>query len=170
MAGGEEYGEGHLQVCHWCTPTSRVDVQSQKALGLIAKMSSILLQIEVSPQCKADTSALGLTLLCPSSLTTAQLCRHWQTTANSWTCPPWLPQCRSWACLCQHRTTSESHTHISSFPNKATPTLSCSVFQASVETPLRYIQAGLNPADSLHSFTVSDLSGPTMTAVNLTPH
>ena len=70
MAGGEVYGEGHLRVCHWCTPTSRVDVQSQKALGLIAKMSSILLQIEVSPQCKADTSALGLTPLRPSSLTT----------------------------------------------------------------------------------------------------
>ena len=54
---GEREGEGRCVTGAW--PTCRVGVQSQKALGMIAKMGSILLQIEVRPpHCRAVASSI----------------------------------------------------------------------------------------------------------------
>lgn len=50
MTGGG--GEGCVGCVTGAWATCRIGVQSQKALSLIAKMSSILLQIEVRPHCQ----------------------------------------------------------------------------------------------------------------------
>ena len=114
MTGGEGRAVSGV-IGAWAT--CRIGVQSQKALSLIAKMSSILLQIEVRHTAGGCPS--NPVVGCPTSLTTTP-CRHWPMTANSWTCRPWLLRSKSSVCLYQHKTMGESH--VSLLPNKATLT------------------------------------------------